>query len=453
MSSYSSLVELENLFIEKLQEKYKLNARDLKRAFSRFDIDGNGLLDLDELVTGFQLFLNGVKREKIAELISQYDINKDGKISYEELLQFLTLRNAIQPDSDYNVNAKSSARGRNRGYVKEKSNNNNGSNLYDNYSEQSINESDYSYKDSQSYVNSDLLQDYYPAKNPMKQSNVRSFNEDQPDDTLSEYQSSEVPSNIDITNPKELEYRAKIFLQNLKAFLIKKANDMRLAGKLKYPMTMRIAELHEKVARDIILKAFQNHMSTIEVSNRRSETIQGLVINDFARLLRSYTFPGASKIRSETIKFLFELCSISDDGETFVNQQEEPIATSNILVDLIFGSINNHHPAMRKPKSNNNANNNNLTSSMTLSNEEYNINNSIKGRGFAAKVDNGRQLVASGPVNPPSATDAKTERAADLLAVPLRFVSRKSHSVLSVPSSFDPIQMRRSNNPPSYSLV
>jgi hypothetical protein len=34
---------------------------------------------------------------------------------------------------------------------------------------------------------------------------------------------------------------------------------------------------------EIILKAFQNHMSTVEVSNRRSETIQGLIINDFAR--------------------------------------------------------------------------------------------------------------------------------------------------------------------------
>jgi Ca2+-binding EF-hand superfamily protein len=50
--STSSLYDLETLFLEKLQEKYKLNIRDVKRAFARFDLDHNGLLDLRELVQG-----------------------------------------------------------------------------------------------------------------------------------------------------------------------------------------------------------------------------------------------------------------------------------------------------------------------------------------------------------------------------------------------------------------
>eukprot|EP01033_Poteriospumella_lacustris_P021238 gene21238-15726_t len=54
MAKVSSLFDLETLFLEKLQEKYKLNIRDIKRAFSRFDLDNNGLLDLNEMTKGIQ---------------------------------------------------------------------------------------------------------------------------------------------------------------------------------------------------------------------------------------------------------------------------------------------------------------------------------------------------------------------------------------------------------------
>ena len=33
--------DIEGLFIEKLTQKYKLNERDIKRAFSQYDKDGN----------------------------------------------------------------------------------------------------------------------------------------------------------------------------------------------------------------------------------------------------------------------------------------------------------------------------------------------------------------------------------------------------------------------------
>eukprot|EP01031_Cornospumella_fuschlensis_P048641 gene48641-59557_t len=82
-TSSQALYELETLFILKLQEKYKLNLRDLKKAFSRFDLDQNGLIDLNEMVQGIQLFLNGVKKSQVEELVQRYDVNGDGKISYE----------------------------------------------------------------------------------------------------------------------------------------------------------------------------------------------------------------------------------------------------------------------------------------------------------------------------------------------------------------------------------
>lgn len=63
MSTAKALIDLETLFIEKLQEKYKLNKRDLKKAFNKFDTDNNGLLDLDELTKGIfmYLYLNVIK--------------------------------------------------------------------------------------------------------------------------------------------------------------------------------------------------------------------------------------------------------------------------------------------------------------------------------------------------------------------------------------------------------
>lgn len=94
-TSSQALFELETLFIEKLQEKYKLNLRDIKRAFARFDLDHNGLLDLRELAGGVGMFLNGVKSEQLQELVRRYDSNGDGKISYEEFLHFLQTRYAL----------------------------------------------------------------------------------------------------------------------------------------------------------------------------------------------------------------------------------------------------------------------------------------------------------------------------------------------------------------------
>jgi hypothetical protein len=91
-TSSMTTYELETLFIEKLTEKYNLTERSIKKAFSRFDSDGNGLLNLAELVTGFEAFLNGVSHKQVQALVFSYDVNGDGVISFEEFFQFLTNR-------------------------------------------------------------------------------------------------------------------------------------------------------------------------------------------------------------------------------------------------------------------------------------------------------------------------------------------------------------------------
>jgi hypothetical protein len=75
-------------------------------------------------------------------------------------------------------------------------------------------------------------------------------------------------------------------------------------------------------------------------------------------------------------------------------------------------------------------------------------------RGYVAKLQAGRELVGSGPVQLPSATDAQQQRALDALAVPLRFVSQKSRTVMAVPSGFDAVAgIAKSNQLPAYDLV
>jgi Ca2+-binding EF-hand superfamily protein len=85
----SSSLKLQKLLIQKLSEKYSLNLRDLKKAFSNFDKDQNGLLDLTEVERGIQQYLAGVSSEAISELVALYDVNGDGSISYDEFLAIL----------------------------------------------------------------------------------------------------------------------------------------------------------------------------------------------------------------------------------------------------------------------------------------------------------------------------------------------------------------------------
>jgi hypothetical protein len=172
LNSKLSLVAIEELFIEKLSEKYKITERDIQRAFKRFDKDNSGYLDKIELAHAIHLFLNGVSMDQVQELVSHYDVDGDGVISLAEFTQFLISRNSANKHDWLTVDHLASKDG----------------------------PSD----DRSSHTNDDISV------------------------------TSSIGNNISSStnNPQTLKYKSQIFLSNLKAMMMKRAMELRLEGKI-----------------------------------------------------------------------------------------------------------------------------------------------------------------------------------------------------------------------------
>lgn len=289
--SVSMLIDLESLFIEKLQEKYKLNKKDLKRAFSKFDTDGNGLLDLYELTKGIQLFLNGVKESQVQKLVAKYDKNGDGKISYDEFLYFLTNRTAMtDADDTYSEqSSRPSSAGYGRGALSSRTNRQQGlggpSSGYDDYEPDRMSH-DYEASE-QSYGQGDHPMPEYPSRGKTGRAaappSVASYS-DRASSRGSEVSvpASDAPSALNPGSERELAYRAKIFMDNIRTYLVKQAAAMRMAGKLQRETAMMpAAVMQESVARELMIKAFQPYTGQGEGKSR--ESLSGVELPEFSK--------------------------------------------------------------------------------------------------------------------------------------------------------------------------
>lgn len=115
----NNLADLELLFIGKLNEKFHLTQRGIKKFFSQFDSDHNGLLDIDEISVAVKLLLNGIGNDQVRDLMKRFDFNNDGKISEAEFLQYL-LKRKDAPVSNSTVAAREASNA--RAAIREKKN-------------------------------------------------------------------------------------------------------------------------------------------------------------------------------------------------------------------------------------------------------------------------------------------------------------------------------------------
>lgn len=274
MATVQTLIDLESLFIEKLQEKYKLNKKDLKRVFSRFDIDNNGLLDLQELTKGVQMFLNGVKESQVKKLVEKYDINGDGKISYDEFLQLLTSRGAIDEYDDISIPDAVSSRNSDRSSRNDVNFDSNKANKYKNqpklndylrtkkYDDVTDDDGNDGDNVDDDYFDSNQQVDIESIRPQLSRSKAKAM-VDKDADIMSIASSSRL-SDLNIDNPKDIEYRVKIFLDSLKTHLMKQAIQLRMSGGVDDSLArMKASEFHESTARMMVTKAFQKYTGSV----------------------------------------------------------------------------------------------------------------------------------------------------------------------------------------------
>ena len=276
--------ELETLFIEKLTEKYDLTERSIKKAFSRFDADGNGLLNLNELVAGFEAFLNGVDHKQVQALVFSYDVNGDGVISFEEFFQFLTNRQGKQNK----VSGGGGGRARGGGGGGEGGGGRRAArqererrappprqrqpssshrsqhppqrfqakappqNMYTHDS------NEYQYEPSEQSIPDDgmsSMRDEYSEQDRDSEIEMESaslYSYSQPDDTR-----SELSSVFDPTIGNAVESRVKIFTEALKSFLYQEAMKMRRDNKIANSHQITFHNLSDTVSRSLLERAFQ----------------------------------------------------------------------------------------------------------------------------------------------------------------------------------------------------
>ena len=63
------------------------NKEELNAAFRKFDSDGNGFLTVDELQLVMSKMGRDMNRSEVKSMIGSLDLNKDGKISFDEFLR------------------------------------------------------------------------------------------------------------------------------------------------------------------------------------------------------------------------------------------------------------------------------------------------------------------------------------------------------------------------------
>ncbi len=428
-------MQLQKLLVLKIQEKFALTVRGLKGAFALYDKDGNGLLDLEELKQGIAKILNGVSDDEITALITAYDLNGDGKLSYEEFLAILINPSIIEkagsgprsgfgsvsgmnynsspaPAAPHKQSAAAAARDRDR--------------------VDRVPDTASRWKAPSAPA---------PAPGPGRiasrprsaaESSVFSFNETH----------STTESAIDLSSPAELEARARAYLNSLRSYLLEQAGKLRqqgMAGKLQERLVQHGSDLLDGIARSLLEKAFQPFTGSNDGRARGRKASEGKSVDltEFTKVLRGFPIVGASgpaAVRIEVVRFLFSLCCPQEGGSALT-------ADPDLLMSLLFG---NAQPSSNKPVP---PSQRNIAAGVSTIGREDGGAVGALGLSAVDKADRGKALIGTGPVRRASGKDAETD------GVPLRFTTTRAKTSFPVPTSFDSEKGQiRSSREPSYDL-
>jgi hypothetical protein len=423
---FRSLQDLESVFIEKISEKYKLNERDLKKAFIKFDYDGNGLLDLNELGAAVRHYVNGVHQDQVQELMNAYDQNEDGMISYEELLYNFNTRTATKSSS--RASGHELRDHPSRSYPRDELP---ADDDYEDMESEDISER-YSRDDD------DREDQYYHQAYESKQhgrspsiSSSLGANSRRPSTA-----SSTAPSELDQSNPHDFQYRAKIFFQSLRQMLLKNAvsSAVRSASGGRKPrdhLLLTHQQYLEKEGKLLLFKYFEPYLSATSSSSLLIE------YNDFCRVLRGLKLAGSNGLRAEVMDYIFNLCSVDDNQNNLdssssrrsqtdrVIRSEHAIAPAvadvQIFASLLFGDANATEQDVEK-----------LT--------------------YPKQLDAGRKLVGMGPFSMEPTAAGAPATSLELASMPIRVVAHKTKASLKAPAAYNSQWLIRSAQSPNFDV-
>lgn len=430
---FRSLQDLESIFIDKLAEKYKLNERDLKRAFIAFDRDGNGLLDLEELGAAVRHYVHGVHPDQVKELMAAYDQNGDGMISYEELLYFLNTRTATRPSSrasalisrKYNSSSYDIVPSSSRPYADKNQEVPQQLTMPAEEDYEDLESEDISYSRGQDDDN--RTQPFSEASDGIVYSSWR--------DTARRPStaSSTAPSDLDSSNPHDLQYRAKIFFQSFRQMLLKNAAStaVRSAAGGRKPrdhLLMTHQQYLEKEGKMLLFKFFEPYSST-------SSSSMLIEYNDFCRVLRGLKLAGSNGLRTEVMDYIFNLCAVDEsrDYSSYRSQTDRVIrsefAISPASADVqVFASL--------------------LFDDANATADE----NQVEKLNFSRQLDVGRKLVGVGPFSMQPTAAGTPATSLELASMPIRVVSHKIKASLKAPASYTSQWLLRSAQMPNFDV-
>jgi hypothetical protein len=212
-------------------------------------LDGSGHLSVSELSAAIHLFLNGVDKHLVDELVQRYDVDGDGHISLEEFSGFLMSRNDEDPSKWMRVDH--------------------------------------------------LAAPHSGASTPLHTSRPS------PRTHRQAYEEEHVS-----TSGSGVQYEAKMYLQHLKGHLTKQTLDKRGAGKISFNerKSHKTSHLIKVQARTYIRKLFAQYVAP-PGPNDPASSPRGVSFDSFKRVLKRVVIPGMKPVSDDVLDFVAANCA------------------------------------------------------------------------------------------------------------------------------------------------